>query len=536
MSLFDAMRDALTLRPIRPRAAPLAIFFAAFLSTTPARAQTTYTWNDSTTSWTTATAWNPNGPADWTDGQRLVDTLASFGSTATIANVPSINSTVLVAGISIDNTQADWDILGSASLNIGGNGLTVTGAGNKSTTLAASTFLSLPQTWTVGQGMSLSATNTVSGSSNLTKAGPGELLLSNNANSLSGAITIAGGTLIVSSIGNGGANSALGASTAAAGNLKFAGAGATLKYTGAGNSTDRQFTVSESGATINASGIGALNFTSTAALTYTGSAARTLTFDGTNTDPNTLAAAIADGPGGPTSVVKTGPGTWVLSGAATYTGATTATGGYLVLKGDRSTATGTVTASNASVRLADGTVLGGNLRLDRGFQASQSGTDAAMTNSPNLFGDSPGHVTILGSMTMDNECIVEFELEGHDPGTQYDRVDVGQNLFIGNATLDLVVRNFAPSIGDSFFILNVAGSSPISGQFANAPQGSIISADGYSFEITYFADADTQSFAGGNDIALMSVAAPVPEPASMCLALSAAALLAARTARRKSRR
>ena len=245
-------------------------------------------------------------------------------------------------GISIDDSGAAWNISGSIPLNIGGDGLTVTGAGTKTTTLSASTNLSLPQTWTIGAGMTVAATNSFSGSVAFTKAGSGELALSNNANDYSGAITIAGGTLSVSSIGNGGANSALGAGGAAASNLKFAGAGATLNYTGAGDSTDRSFTISETGATILANSAGPINFTSTNSLAYSGSGARTLTLDGANIDDNTIAAPIADGPGGPTSIKKSGDGTWILSGTATYTGGTSVTGGFLVLRGDRSAATGAV--------------------------------------------------------------------------------------------------------------------------------------------------------------------------------------------------
>jgi hypothetical protein len=58
--------------------------------------------------------------------------------------------------------------------------------------------------------------------------------------------------------------------------------GGTLRHTGAAANTDRQFTVTQNGATIESSGTGAVNFTSTAAVTYSGSGSRTITLGGTN--------------------------------------------------------------------------------------------------------------------------------------------------------------------------------------------------------------------------------------------------------------
>ena len=169
--------------------------------------------------------------------------------------------------------------------------------------------------------------------------------MQNDSNTFTGAITIAGGTLSITSLANGGSNSALGASSAAASNLKFD--GGTLEYTGLGDATDRQFTVSPDGATILNNSSGNLFFNSTAALTYSGSGPRTLTLGGSanvfgTRNTSKLAASIADGPGGATSIVKTGSDIWLLSGAATYTGGTTVVGGVLGVSGDHSAATGAI--------------------------------------------------------------------------------------------------------------------------------------------------------------------------------------------------
>jgi fibronectin-binding autotransporter adhesin len=66
-------------------------------------------------------------------------------------------------------------------------------------------------------------------------------------------------------------------------------------------------------------------------LLVTGTGAKTLTLGGTNTGRNLFSGNIVDGTGAVISVAKAGAGTWVLSGANTYTGSTTipASGGIL---------------------------------------------------------------------------------------------------------------------------------------------------------------------------------------------------------------
>lgn len=531
ISFNEAMGNRPAVRRLWRRIAPFAIFIFALVWTKAAEAQTTYTWNDSTTSWTTATAWTPNGPASWFSDSEVSQNLVLFPSQATIVNQPVIDNNVQVLGITIDDSQAEWNISRTfGALNIGANGLTVTSSGTKTSTLSANVTVSGDQTWTNPEATTINMSGLLSGSSSLTKAGSGNLVLSNNSNNFSGAITISGGTLSVTSIGNGGAPSALGASSAAASNLNFD--GGTLNYTGAGDSTDRLFTVSPNGATITSGGTGALKFTSTVGLTYSGSGARTLTLGGSGAGANVLAASITDGPGGATSIVKTGTGTWLLSGTASYTGVTRVSGGILVVSGDRSAATGPLVGAGGGIAVADGTKIGGDIILrpdETGFQASQAGTAATQTNSPQFFGDSE-EATVMGSMTMEEGAIVEFEVQGRDPETGYDQVEVDKDVIINGACLDLVVDGYTPTVGELFFIINNKGNDPITGQFTNAPDGSIITADGQSFMVTYSADFDTDSATGGNDLALIAV----PEPATICLALSAAVLLAGHFSRRKS--
>ncbi|MBZ9870548.1 autotransporter-associated beta strand repeat-containing protein, partial [Mesorhizobium sp. BR1-1-9] len=151
--------------------------------------------------------------------------------------------------------------------------------------------------------VSLNGTNlTVSGAlvspdgAGLTKEGAGTLTLTNANSSYTGVTTVNAGTLAVANLGNGGANSAIGASTSASGNLALNNGG-TLLYTGATASSNRGFTVGTGGGQIGVVG------------------GTTLTLSGT-----------AAGTGGFT---KTDIGTLVLSGANSYTGGTRVSAGTL---------------------------------------------------------------------------------------------------------------------------------------------------------------------------------------------------------------
>ncbi len=81
-----------------------------------------------------------------------------------------------------------------------------------------------------------------------------------------------GTTLTVTSLANGGAASSIGSSSNAASNLHIQ--GGTLRYEGAAASTDRLFTIGTRGATLDASGSGALVFNNSGALTIDTAEAR----------------------------------------------------------------------------------------------------------------------------------------------------------------------------------------------------------------------------------------------------------------------
>ena len=180
--------------------------------------------------------------------------------------------------------------------------------------------------------------NLTSSGGTLTKSGVGFLFLT-GANTYDGATTIGNGTLGVSSLNfittgtlSPATSSSLGKPTSAANGTIAIGSGGNtgrLFYTGPGETTDRVISLAGTaggGATIEQGGTGLLKFNS--ALTATGTGTKTLTLQGSTAGTGELAAAIVDG-SGTTALTKAGSGLWTLSGANTYTGATTVGGGTL---------------------------------------------------------------------------------------------------------------------------------------------------------------------------------------------------------------
>jgi len=197
---------------------------------------------------------------------------------------------------------------------------------------------------------SLTFSGTISGSSGvgLIKSGAGLMTLS-GSNTYTGATTVSQGELSVNKIANSGAASAVGAgSTIAIGSNTTSG---TLTYTGAGDTTNRTLDLSGS-ATINANGGGALVFANN--LTVSGTAVKSLTLSGTNTGNNEIRGIIADYTAtvlAKTSLFKTGSGTWIISGANTYTGGTLISDGILKTGSNNTITGGAITINKGTLDL-----------------------------------------------------------------------------------------------------------------------------------------------------------------------------------------
>jgi len=126
--------------------------------------------------------------------------------------------------------------------------------------------------------------------------------------------------------------------------------------------------------------------------------AKTLFLTGTNTGANTIGGVIGNG-SGTVAVTKTNSGSWTLTGANTYSGATTVSAGTLTLSGANGSigssaatiAGGTLTISNANAA-NNGDRLSGSSALTMKGGTFNFNNDA----SANDFSESAGTLTLIG--------------------------------------------------------------------------------------------------------------------------------------------
>jgi len=343
-------------------------------------------------------------------GTLSVSSLALGGAASGIGQSTNAASNLIFNGGALQYTGAGATT--DRLFTIGSNGATIDASGTGVLTLSnagsivytgtnISPTLTLTGTNTGANTLDAILANNGTGATALIKSGAGEWVLG-GLNTYTGVTTINGGTLSVSTLALGGSASGIGSSTNAAANLVIN--GGALQYTGSGATTDRLFTIGSAGATIDASGTGALNLSNAGSIVYTGTnISPTLTLTGSNTGANTLAAILANNGTGATSLVKNGAGDWLLTGASTYTGGTTINNGLLEVSGNNALggAGGPVTVAS-----------GATLRLDNNFDITGTGATAGSSNGSLLTLSGTG-VGGIGALVNGNGTASTAEWQGN---------------------------------------------------------------------------------------------------------------------------
>jgi autotransporter-associated beta strand protein len=300
------------------------------------------------------------------------------------------------------NFTTDANSLASSGVNIfaatPGATLTITGNISSSVTRAATKTLtlngsggSIVVSGTISNGNATAPTNAfITGTGNATHA------FENANNSFIGAVTIQSNTannsvgLRVTTIGNTGSNSSLGTNGTIFLGGNFSGSTSALVYAGTGETTDKilnlQGTIGN--VALEQAGTGNLKFTSN--VTVTGSGAKQLILQGSTAGTGEIAGIIVDSASGATTLVKNGTGTWILSGANTYTGNTTLNAGTLQLSGNGALGSGSITLAGGTLDLGGksltntisgltgGGFVNGTITNDGGNYAFQDGTISAV--------------------------------------------------------------------------------------------------------------------------------------------------------------
>jgi fibronectin-binding autotransporter adhesin len=469
-----------------------------WLITPPLAFGTDRHWTGATnTTWGTNTNWDTAPPGGTSDN-------AVFNSTFT--NQPNLTATASAGGLWMTGNVGQNVTISGSTLTLQGNtingtaglGILMDNANAFTLTINAPLKLGAAQTWTNSSGNLLtigtggldlnnkaltingSGNTTISGvvsgvggSGTITKAGSGTLILS-GSNTYKGAMTVSAGILNIQD----------GAALGSTANGTTVSSGATLQLQGGITVGAEALTISGTGATgqngalVNVSGTnnyggvvtlgaastissdsGTLNLTNT----ITGSG-NNLTLTGSG--DGTISSSIGTGAG---TLTKTGSGTWTLSGANTYTGATTVNAGTLLVNGSTA-ASSAVSVNNIGTTLGgtgtiNGTVtVGAGAILLGGTGSSASGTLTLANNltlSPGsiielALGPSGAHSTLArtgGTWSFNAIQAFIFANLGAVPGTTYSNIITGLAADPGGETGWTIantgwIGNFTYSSGD----------------------------------------------------------------------------------------
>jgi fibronectin-binding autotransporter adhesin len=198
-------------------------------------------------------------------------------------------------------------------------------------------------------------------------------------------------------------------------------------------------------------------------------------------------------------ITKAGTGKLTLSGPnLTYTGPTTIQAGTLEVNG---AITGSAFTLNGGTLTGTGPI---------GPLTASSGSTISPGNSPGILS--------TGDLIMGAGSTLAIEINGVTVGTEYDQLNVTGTVNLGGATLTLSGSYAAGAANDLFTILlNDGAADPVIGTFAGLGEGTLFTANGQAFTISYAAG-------DGNDVVLTAI----PEPGSAMLLVGGLALLARR--------
>lgn len=307
------------------------------------------TWQVGSGNWRNETTYDQA----WANGNVAIFGTGASGAAGTVTLGGNISATTL----SLSGANGG----GGYTIDLNGNTLTLTtatvaivvGASSIISDSAGTGALNISSTGNTASfnTYTLSISARITGTGQFYHTGSGSVILNNSNNNFTGLLGKQnGGTVTITSIKNSGVASAAGAGS----EVKIGTNSGGIKYTGAGDSTDRTLTLASLGTmALYSSGSGALIWAGPISSTFTGN--RTFTIRGSNAGTNELQGALADNGANALSLSKVDSGRWILSGTNSYSGGTTLSGGSLVFARTNSMpATGTIavnTGTTLGIRL-----------------------------------------------------------------------------------------------------------------------------------------------------------------------------------------
>jgi len=320
----------------------------------------------------------------------------------------------------------------------------------------------------------------------LNKEGAGTWLVT-GTNTYTGVTTIDGGILNAKLIANIDTASSIGAGSALGSPADVVFGGGTLQYTTAtAESTNRLFTIGDANgnsATIDSSTTKTLSFTGTGSIALANTAAHSLTLTGSGTGANIFDPVIGDeAPGDPTSLTKSGAGSWTLGGVNTYSGATTINGGTLALGVDGAIGSGSAVTIGAGTLDVAGFTTGAAVTLNGGTLLSSTGSGGAVTGTVTLNSTSTINAASSAILTLSNNVSGAGGLTKTTAGTL---ILSGSNNYSGGTTLTSGTLQFntEASVPTTGFIAAAAGTTVAFGYALDQSSLSQIAATPNAFTI-----------------------------------------------------
>lgn len=120
-------------------------------------------------------------------------------------------------------------------------------------------------------------------------------------------------------------------------------------------------------------------------------------------------------------------------------------------------------------------------------------------------GTGTGILTVNGNVALSTGAILTMELNGTTAGSGYDRVKVVGSVNLSGVQL-LVTRGYAPTVGDSFIIVDNNATDAVVGTFAGLPEGANFDIGGCTASISYHGGSSN------NDIVLTIVSVDATAP------------------------